>query len=63
MNKARTVRKLRSWLSKVAAGWHICLDVAERQLAGDPVGRIVADATPVLVIPADAVTRAAELGH
>jgi uncharacterized protein YndB with AHSA1/START domain len=33
----------RSWLSKVAAGWHICLDVAERKLAGDPVGRIVAD--------------------
>jgi uncharacterized protein YndB with AHSA1/START domain len=33
----------RSWLSKVAAGWHICLDVAERNLAGDPVGRIVAD--------------------
>lgn len=26
---------------KVAAGWHICLDVAERFLAGDPVGAIV----------------------
>lgn len=24
-----------------AAGWHICLDVAERLLARDPVGRIV----------------------
>jgi uncharacterized protein YndB with AHSA1/START domain len=26
---------------KVAAGWHICLDVAERLLGGDPVGPIV----------------------
>lgn len=26
---------------KVAAGWHICLDVAERLLAGSPVGPIV----------------------
>lgn len=33
----------REWLSKVAAGWHICLDVAERALAGAPVGRIVAE--------------------
>ena len=32
----------RSWLSKVTAGWHICLDVAERWLAGAPIGRIVA---------------------
>jgi uncharacterized protein YndB with AHSA1/START domain len=32
----------RTWLPKVAAGWHICLDVAERALAGHPVGRIVA---------------------
>ncbi len=32
----------RAWLPKVAAGWHICLDVAERALAGRPVGRIVA---------------------
>ena len=24
-----------------AAGWHICFDVLERLLAGDPVGRIV----------------------
>ncbi|HKU41340.1 MAG TPA: SRPBCC family protein [Polyangiales bacterium] len=31
----------RSWLPKVAAGWHICLDVAERALSGEPVGRIV----------------------
>jgi uncharacterized protein YndB with AHSA1/START domain len=33
----------REWLSKVAAGWHICLAVAERYLEGNPVGRIVAD--------------------
>lgn len=31
-----------TWLPKVAAGWHICLDVAERALAGQPLGRIVA---------------------
>jgi uncharacterized protein YndB with AHSA1/START domain len=34
----------RGWLSKVAAGWHICLDVAERALDGDPPGRIVGEA-------------------
>jgi uncharacterized protein YndB with AHSA1/START domain len=34
----------RSWLPKVTAGWHICLDVAERHIDGDPVGRIVAEA-------------------
>lgn len=32
----------RGWLPKVAAGWHICLDVAERALSGKPIGRIVA---------------------
>jgi len=32
----------RVWLPKVAAGWHICLDVAERAIAGTPMGRIVA---------------------
>jgi uncharacterized protein YndB with AHSA1/START domain len=32
----------RAWLPKVAAGWHLCLDVAERALDGRPVGRIVA---------------------
>ncbi len=32
----------RIWLPKVAAGWHIGLDVAERALAGHPIGRIVA---------------------
>lgn len=25
-----------------AAGWHICLDVLDRILAGEPLGRIVA---------------------
>ena len=34
----------RDWLSKVAAGWHICLDVADRKMAGQPVSRIVGDA-------------------
>lgn len=34
----------RGWLSKVAAGWHICLDVAERALDGHPPGRIVGEA-------------------
>jgi len=32
----------RAWIPKVAAGWHICLDVAERKMANTPVGRIVA---------------------
>jgi uncharacterized protein YndB with AHSA1/START domain len=31
------------FVPKVAAGWQICLDVAERYLAGRPIGRIVAD--------------------
>lgn len=31
-----------TWLPKVAAGWHICLDVAERALEGHPIGRVVA---------------------
>ncbi|GAA1885128.1 SRPBCC family protein [Asanoa iriomotensis] len=30
----------RSWIPQVAAGWHICLDVADRLLAGNPVGPI-----------------------
>ena len=25
-----------------AAGWHLCLDVMDRYLSGNPVGRIVA---------------------
>lgn len=31
------------WIPKVAAGWHICLDVAGRFLDGKPVGRIVGE--------------------
>jgi len=31
----------RDFISMAAAGWHICLDVLDRFLAGDPVGRIV----------------------
>ncbi|CAM03051.1 uncharacterized protein YndB with AHSA1/START domain [Saccharopolyspora erythraea NRRL 2338] len=27
----------REWVPKVAAGWHLCLDVAEHVLAGEPV--------------------------
>lgn len=34
----------RSWIPKVTAGWHICLDVAAFYLSGKPIGRIVADA-------------------
>jgi uncharacterized protein YndB with AHSA1/START domain len=33
----------KSWAPKAAAGWHICLDVADRLLQGRPIGRIVAD--------------------
>jgi uncharacterized protein YndB with AHSA1/START domain len=28
------------WLAKVAAGWHLCLDVAEHLLDGNPIGPI-----------------------
>ena len=31
----------RRFISMGAAGWHICFDVLERQLAGRPIGRIV----------------------
>ena len=30
----------RDWMPKAAAGWHLCLDVAERLLDGHPVGPI-----------------------
>lgn len=33
----------KSWIPRVTAGWHLCLDVAERALAGRPVGRIVGE--------------------
>jgi uncharacterized protein YndB with AHSA1/START domain len=32
----------RRYISMGAAGWHICIDVLDRLLAGDPLGRIVA---------------------
>lgn len=31
----------RGFISMGAAGWHICLDVLDRSLAGQPIGRIV----------------------
>jgi uncharacterized protein YndB with AHSA1/START domain len=31
----------RNFISWGAAGWHICFDVLERLLAGEPIGRIV----------------------
>jgi uncharacterized protein YndB with AHSA1/START domain len=31
----------RRYISWGAAGWHICFDVLERLLSGDPIGRIV----------------------
>jgi uncharacterized protein YndB with AHSA1/START domain len=30
----------RDWIPKVAAGWHLCLVVAERLLDGEPIGPI-----------------------
>jgi len=32
----------RRFISWGAAGWHVCFDVLERLLAGEPIGRIVA---------------------
>ena len=31
----------RRFISMGAAGWHVCLDVMDRQLAGQPIGRLV----------------------
>jgi hypothetical protein len=31
----------RGFISMGAAGWHICFDVLDRLLAGQPIGRIV----------------------
>jgi uncharacterized protein YndB with AHSA1/START domain len=36
----RHTLKDRDWVPKVAAGWHICLVVAEQQLDGQPIGPI-----------------------
>jgi uncharacterized protein YndB with AHSA1/START domain len=32
--------KDKDWVPKVAAGWHLCLDVAEHLLDGNPIGPI-----------------------
>ena len=32
---------VKAWISAGAAGWHISFDVLERQLAGEPIGRMV----------------------
>jgi uncharacterized protein YndB with AHSA1/START domain len=34
----------RRYISMAAAGWHICFDVLDQLLAGEPLGRIVAGA-------------------
>ena len=34
----------RGYIAMGAAGWHICFDVLDRHLAGDPIGRIVGPA-------------------
>ena len=34
----------RRFISMGAAGWHVCLDVLDRLLAGDPIGRLVGPA-------------------
>lgn len=34
----------RRYISMGAAGWHICLDVLDRSLAGEPIGRIAGPA-------------------
>ncbi len=31
----------RDYIAMGAAGWHVCFDVLERSLAGEPIGRIV----------------------
>lgn len=31
----------RNFIAMGAAGWHICLDVLDRHIAGDPIGRLV----------------------
>jgi uncharacterized protein YndB with AHSA1/START domain len=31
----------RAWISAGAAGWHICFDVLDQLLAGEPMGRMV----------------------
>jgi uncharacterized protein YndB with AHSA1/START domain len=35
----------RAWISAGAAGWHICFDVLDRYLGGEPIGRMVGPET------------------
>lgn len=50
-----------SFLAIVAAGWHVCLDVAEGLLDGDPIGPIVAEEAMAYVAPLE-VEYAVRLG-
>jgi uncharacterized protein YndB with AHSA1/START domain len=34
----------RAWIAAGAAGWHICIDVLDRLVAGEPIGRMVGPA-------------------
>ena len=38
-------------LTMVTAGWHVCIDVAEHLLDGDPVGSMLADQAMTYVVP------------
>ena len=35
----------KNWIAMGAAGWHVCLDVMDRLLAGTPIGRIAGPET------------------
>jgi uncharacterized protein YndB with AHSA1/START domain len=35
----------RNWIAMGAAGWHVCLDVLDRYLGGQPIGRMAGPAT------------------
>ena len=43
-----------SLLAIVAAGWHVCLDVAERHLDGDPIGPFVGEQAMTYIGPLEA---------
>ena len=50
-----------SFLAIVAAGWHVCLDVAEALLDGEPIGPIVAEDAMTYIEPLE-IEYAARLG-
>ncbi|HET9368843.1 MAG TPA: SRPBCC family protein [Vicinamibacterales bacterium] len=52
----------RRFISMGAAGWHICLDVLDRSLGGEPIGRIVAGEAMKFDWPRLNVEYAAEFG-